>query len=201
MYLRILITAAAVATSPLAADLSEAQDTIRVRADGPPAWGTNVRLVRELAVGRLDGPPEYALGRIFMRPLSPEARSTSSMRTTRRSAGTTRRETSPGGLAGRAVGPASTRPSAAWRVDVHLDAEKRLNLPEKRPDGGKQILRWRERTTYDVFSPAGQYLGRVTLPEETVLLAIQGNRLYTRGRGPDDEERLVIYRLDVNERR
>lgn len=44
-------------------------------------------------------------------------------------------------------------------------------------------------------------LGRVALPEETVLLAIQGNRLYTRGRGLDDEERMAIYRLDVNERR
>jgi hypothetical protein len=85
-------------------------------------------------------------------------------------------------------------------VDVYVDAEKRLNLPEKRPDGGKQILHWRERTTYDVFSPTGQYLGRVALPAETVLLAIQGNRLYTRGRGPEDEERIVVYRLAIPDR-
>jgi hypothetical protein len=57
MHLRILITgAAAVLASPLFGDALEAQDTIRVRADGPPAWGTNVRLVQELDVGRLDGP-------------------------------------------------------------------------------------------------------------------------------------------------
>ena len=43
-----------------------AQDTIRVRADGAPAWGRDVRLVPELTIGRLDGPPEYALGRIYM---------------------------------------------------------------------------------------------------------------------------------------
>ena len=85
-------------------------------------------------------------------------------------------------------------------ADVYVDAEKRTNLPRVRPDGGKQILHWRERTTYDVFSPAGQYLGRVALPAETVLLAIQGNRLYTRGRGPDDEERIVVYRLAITER-
>jgi 6-bladed beta-propeller protein len=40
------------------------QDTIRVRADGPPAWGTSVRLVHEFTIGQLDGPPEYAFGRI-----------------------------------------------------------------------------------------------------------------------------------------
>lgn len=85
-------------------------------------------------------------------------------------------------------------------VEVYVEAEKRLNLPPTRPDGGKQILHWRERTTYDVFSPAGQYLGRVALPAETVVLAIRGNRLYTRGRGPDDEERVVVYRLAVTDR-
>ncbi|HZI30275.1 MAG TPA: 6-bladed beta-propeller [Gemmatimonadaceae bacterium] len=85
-------------------------------------------------------------------------------------------------------------------AEVYTAAEKRTNLPPTRPNGGKQILFWRERTTYDVFSSKGQYLGRVTLPEETVLLAIQGNRLYTRGRGPDDEERLAVYRLAVPDR-
>jgi hypothetical protein len=41
-----------------------AQDTVRVRADGPPAWGPNVRLVEELAIGQVDGPPQYAFGQI-----------------------------------------------------------------------------------------------------------------------------------------
>jgi hypothetical protein len=64
-------------------------------------------------------------------------------------------------------------------------------------NGGKQILYWREQTTFDVFSPAGQYLGRVALPQQAVLLAINGNRLYVRAKGPDDEDRLVVLRLDV----
>jgi hypothetical protein len=86
-------------------------------------------------------------------------------------------------------------------AEVYVDAEQRTNLPRVRPDGGKQILHWRERTTYDVFSAGGQYLGRVALPAESVLLAIQGDRLYVRGRGPDDEEWVIRYRLDVGGRR
>lgn len=35
------------------------QDTVVVRA-GAPAWGTNVRVTRELAIGALDGPDEYS---------------------------------------------------------------------------------------------------------------------------------------------
>jgi hypothetical protein len=85
-------------------------------------------------------------------------------------------------------------------VEVYVEAEKRLKLPKTRPGGGKQILHWRERTTYDVFSPTGVYMGRVALPAETVLLAVRGNRIYTRGRGPDDEERVVVYRLEVPDR-
>ena len=48
-----------VAVQPVAA-----QDTVRVRADNAPLWGTNVRLVEELAIGQVDGPQEYAFGRI-----------------------------------------------------------------------------------------------------------------------------------------
>jgi sugar lactone lactonase YvrE len=82
-------------------------------------------------------------------------------------------------------------------VDVYVAAERRTNLPPRRDNGGKQILYWRERTTYDVFAPDGRYLGRVALPEESQLLTISGNRLYTLGRGRDGEERLVVFRLDI----
>ena len=41
-----------------------AQDTVVVHADGPPAWGPNVRLVAAFALGAVDGPPEYAFGLI-----------------------------------------------------------------------------------------------------------------------------------------
>lgn len=47
-----------------AGEVATAQDTIRVRASNAPAWGSDPALVHELTVGALDGPPEYALGRI-----------------------------------------------------------------------------------------------------------------------------------------
>ena len=399
MAMRTLFTGAlAVLASAFPGNTIGAQDTVRVRADGPPAWGTNVRLVQELAVGRLDGPPEYALGRIFQAAVEPggafylfdandtqirryDAKGIFTGRIGRKGGGPGEYQTvggmavdrrgrlvvfDPGsrrishfgpdgnlldemtlhrgafndfvldsagrmyfivGAGGRLMeGPgaqqqylrlspegkvldsipfprltAGTPPmrgfalstsdgmrynftdqnlvapylaggllaarSLAYRVivtdggrrvlviersqrpvalgaeeraqwlewadtmqlrgrggqydiprtkpfirrlrsdhlgriwvEVYSEAEKRLNLPEKRPDGGKQILRWRERSTYDVFSATGQYLGRVALPAETVLLAVQGNRPYTRGRGPDDEERVVVYRMAVPDR-
>lgn len=50
---------------------SNAQDTVRVRADGPPAWGPEVRLVQDVAIGELDGPQEYAFGRIDKGAMEP----------------------------------------------------------------------------------------------------------------------------------
>jgi hypothetical protein len=84
-------------------------------------------------------------------------------------------------------------------AEVWVKAERR-NLPPTLPDGRPQLLFWRERTTFDVFSHAGVYLGRVVLPAETILLDINGNRLLTRGKGPDGEDRVIIYRLDVPSR-
>jgi hypothetical protein len=56
------ISAALIALLPAAGIM--AQDTIVVRADNAPEWGTSVRLVRELRIGALDGAPEYTFGRI-----------------------------------------------------------------------------------------------------------------------------------------
>lgn len=43
---------------------AEAQDTVRVEASGPPAWGQEPRLVEEVRIGRLDGEGPYLLGSI-----------------------------------------------------------------------------------------------------------------------------------------
>lgn len=53
-----ILTALSVAAHPLGA-----QGTL-IHADGPPAWGANVRLVPLVTIGSLDGPPEYAFGSI-----------------------------------------------------------------------------------------------------------------------------------------
>jgi hypothetical protein len=84
-------------------------------------------------------------------------------------------------------------------AEVWVKAEKR-NLPPTLPDGREQLLFWRERTTFDVISSAGEYLGRVALPAETVLLDIQGHRLLTRGKGPDGEDRVIVFRMAVPDR-
>lgn len=41
-----------------------AQDTVRVRSTGTGAWGAEVKLTRLTSIGQVDGPPEYALGRV-----------------------------------------------------------------------------------------------------------------------------------------
>jgi hypothetical protein len=41
-----------------------AQDTVVVKADNQPLWGSNVRLTRDLRIGVVDGPEERSFGRI-----------------------------------------------------------------------------------------------------------------------------------------
>lgn len=90
---------------------------------------------------------------------------------------------------------ASDHLGRVW-VEVFVPAEKRHDPP--RPAGDpRPLLTWKERTTYDVFSPGGEYLGRVGLPAETVILAIRDNRILVRGKGPDGEDRVLVYRMAV----
>jgi hypothetical protein len=42
------------------------QDTVVVRADNPPEWGSNVRVIEELRIGVLDGPDEYIFGYAYI---------------------------------------------------------------------------------------------------------------------------------------
>lgn len=80
-------------------------------------------------------------------------------------------------------------------VGVYVPAEKRTNIPPRPPERGP-LVTWRERSTYDVFSPAAAYLGRVVLPAEGVLMAIRDNRLWVRTKGPDDEDRVTVFRIE-----
>lgn len=81
-------------------------------------------------------------------------------------------------------------------VDVFGPAEKRNDPPRPAGDPRPQLT-WKERNRFDVFAPTGEFLGRVTLPPETVLLAIHDDRLLARGKGPDGEDRVVVYRIDA----
>jgi hypothetical protein len=79
-------------------------------------------------------------------------------------------------------------------VEVSVAAEQRTNVPPSRP-GGAARLTWRERTTYDVFTPSGSYLGRVVLPAESVLKAIHDDRLWLRSTGTAGEDRIAVFRI------
>jgi hypothetical protein len=89
----------------------------------------------------------------------------------------------------------SDKSGRIW-VDVFVSAERRNETP-RGPGDARPLLTWKERTTYDVFSPKGAYLGRVALPAESVILAIQGERLYLRTKGPEGEDRVGVYRMIV----
>jgi len=84
-------------------------------------------------------------------------------------------------------------------VEVFGPAEKR-NDPPRPPGDNRPQLTWQERNRFDVFSPTGDYLGRVTLPAETVLLAVRDNRILIRGKGADGEDRVMVYRISLPDR-
>ena len=80
-------------------------------------------------------------------------------------------------------------------VEVYAVAERRTNVPGRRP-GGAPRLTWIERTTFDVFSPIGAYLGQVTLPPESILMAVRDDHLWVRTKGTDGEDRITVFRLE-----
>jgi hypothetical protein len=56
-----------------------------------------------------------------------------------------------------------------------------VDCPPSRP-----IRRFRERQTYDVFEPSGEFLGRLTIPDRAVLLAMEGDYLWLRSLDEND---------------
>lgn len=60
----VRLRVAVVACCLLLAIPGQAQELQVVRADGPPLWGDEVRLVEETRIGALSGAPEYVLGSV-----------------------------------------------------------------------------------------------------------------------------------------
>jgi hypothetical protein len=79
-------------------------------------------------------------------------------------------------------------------VDVFVEAEKR-DEPARPAGDARPLLTWKERTTYDVFSPAGAYLGRIQLPAQAVLLDVYQDRLLLRTKGQEGEDHVAVYRI------
>jgi hypothetical protein len=60
---------------------------------------------------------------------------------------------------------------------------------------GRAIRRWREMPEWEVLSPEGRFLGRVSLPASSQPYAARGNALVTVRRGEWDESYVVLYDL------
>ena len=85
--------------------------------------------------------------------------------------------------------------SRIW-ISVWAHAHK-VALPP-RPGSSKSTnprLVWRQHETYDVFSDKGEYLGRVVMPDGMWAGNSRGNRMWTIGTGPDDEEVIRVYTM------
>lgn len=65
-------------------------------------------------------------------------------------------------------------------VEVYVAAEHQADSSPKASKASidRPSLTWRERTTYDVFSPAGRFLGRLQLPPHSSVLSVRGDRAF-----------------------
>jgi len=85
--------------------------------------------------------------------------------------------------------------SRIW-VSVWAPAHK-VELPP-RPGSSTATnprLVWRQSETYEVFSDKGEYLGRVVMPDGMWAGNSRGNRMWTIGTGPNDEEIIRVYTM------
>jgi hypothetical protein len=80
-------------------------------------------------------------------------------------------------------------------VDVYAEAQ---NVPSASPAASaRPRITWRERSTFDVFSPSDRYFGRVTLPLGSRVMAVRGERVWVTTTGPDGEQVIVVYRTGI----
>ncbi len=88
---------------------------------------------------------------------------------------------------------ASDNDSRIW-VSLYAPAQK-IPLPSRPANNPSPRLYWQQPATYDVLSRTGDYLGRVVLPMRARFMAAQGNRLWVRVKGADDEDIIRVYTM------
>jgi hypothetical protein len=88
---------------------------------------------------------------------------------------------------------ASDNDSRIW-VSLYATAQK-ITLPSRAANNPSPRLYWQQLATYDVFSDGGRYLGRVVLPMRSRMMAAQGNRIWVRVKGADDEDIIRVYTM------
>jgi hypothetical protein len=76
------------------------------------------------------------------------------------------------------------------------DAERSTAVPQ---GGGAPIpigTRFGSPVRYDVYSPDGEFLGRVSVPERTSLLSMKGNHVWARSLDADDVQTVTRFRIE-----
>ncbi|MEP6832225.1 MAG: 6-bladed beta-propeller [Gemmatimonas sp.] len=79
-------------------------------------------------------------------------------------------------------------------VSIFAPAEKR-DIPQRAAGDKRPLLVWRQRATFDVYSPTGALLGRAVLPPLQGLIQATGDQVFAMGKGPDDEQIITVYRM------
>ena len=84
------------------------------------------------------------------------------------------------------------------RIWVAVYAEARFtpySEAERAERGDRPSLEWNQPLVWEVFHPRGQFLGRVTLPDKTSLLAARGTTVWGSQSGAYDEDYVVRFRI------
>jgi hypothetical protein len=79
-------------------------------------------------------------------------------------------------------------------VEIYTATTKH-RLPPQRPGDSPMRISWFADPVYEVFDQSGRFLGRIALPPETSLLAVQRNRIWLRTEGPAGEPVIAVYRI------
>lgn len=81
-------------------------------------------------------------------------------------------------------------------VARYAQAEHRPHTPEEKAErGNRPDFEWRQPLVWEVFSPGGSFLGRVTLPPRTTLVAARGDLVWGVQWGEFREDYVVRLRI------
>lgn len=85
-------------------------------------------------------------------------------------------------------------PSGRVWVNLYTRAEKR-NIPPRPAGDPRPLLTMREVNVYDLFDLRGRYLGRLTLPPQSLLMTVSGDRVWVKTEAESGESILTRYRI------
>jgi hypothetical protein len=86
--------------------------------------------------------------------------------------------------------------SRYW-VELYTEAAEDLTITTAAAAGADEppVLRWREPSRHDIFTPEGALLGTVTLPDPLRILALGDGFVWGTTQEPDGIPRLFLYRI------